>query len=256
MCELFGVSSDTPLDLAGPLAAFRERGGRAANHADGWGIAHFDGERFAICKEPSAAADSPRFLECALALRSRLVLAHVRKATHPRLNTLENTHPFSRRCCAREWVFAHNGTVAAMLSEPELAPEAPERLDGDTDSEYAFHVLMDRLSRRYCDPHRDTDFVELERTIARIAAHGRFNFLLSDGVHLFAYGHDKLHERVWELPEGATATLVATHPLDDGSWTPFATGDLRVYRAGRLVSRRFIEPAPARPTAASRSLSV
>lgn len=243
MCELFGASSDTPLDLTGPLTAFRERGGRVAQHADGWGIAYAVSGRFKVCKEPLPAAQSERFLHCARAARSTLLLAHVRKATFPRVNAPENTHPFTRQCCAREWVFAHNGTVAGMLAEPELTPDEPGRLEGGTDSEYAFHVLMDRLSRRFCDPHRDTDLAELERTVARIAAHGRFNFLLSDGVHLFAYGHDKLHERVWETSDGGTAALVATHPLDDGPWTPFAAGDLRVYRAGRLVGRRMVQPA-------------
>jgi glutamine amidotransferase len=256
MCELFGATSNQPLDLFGPLAAFRERGGRVAHHADGWGIAYLADRRFRVCKEPTPAAQSERFLDCARDARSTLLLAHVRKATFPLVNAPENTHPFTRSCCAREWAFAHNGMVAGMLSEPELAPDEPGRLEGETDSEYAFHALMDRLARRFCDPVCDTDLSEMERTVARIAAHGRFNFLLSDGAHLFAYGHDKLHELPWIAPDGAPAMLIATHPLNDGDWRPFTTGELRVYRAGELVAQRVIEPAPARPTAASRSLSV
>ena len=66
----------------------------------------------------------------------------------------------------------------------------------------------------------------------QIAAHGMFNFLLSDGEHLIGYGHDRLHHL--ELTGGKDpAVLIASEPLsDDAGWTPFEMGELRIYRAG------------------------
>ena len=78
-----------------------------------------------------------------------------------------------------------------------------------------------------------------------IAGHGKFNFLLSDGEHLIAYGHDRLHHR--ESREGdVECALVATEPLGDASaWTPFEAGELRIYRAGVPVERITTHPRRA-----------
>jgi predicted glutamine amidotransferase len=72
---------------------------------------------------------------------------------------------------------------------------------------------------------------------AAIAAYGQFNFLLSDGEHLIAYGHDRLHSQ--QRQEGDVRSLViASVPLaDDEPWEAFAPGELRVYRDGRLLRR-------------------
>jgi glutamine amidotransferase len=75
-----------------------------------------------------------------------------------------------------------------------------------------------------------------------IALGGKFNFLLSDGACLIAYGHDRLH--YLETTGGAVAVaLVATEPLSDhAGWTAFAPGELRIYRAGVLVERLGTHP--------------
>jgi len=81
-----------------------------------------------------------------------------------------------------------------------------------------------------------------------VASLGQFNFVMSDGEHLIAYGHDRLH--YLERPssgqfDGLTvnSVLVATEPLDENKkWTAFEPGELRVYRAGRMVGRTMTQP--------------
>jgi predicted glutamine amidotransferase len=84
------------------------------------GSTYWDGVAFRIVKEPAAAARSARFGELCDTVRSRLVVAHLRKARHSPINTMTNTHPFTRTCCNREWVFAHNGLAPGVV-ELELA---------------------------------------------------------------------------------------------------------------------------------------
>lgn len=74
----------------------------------------------------------------------------------------------------------------------------------------------------------------LAQRSAAIASLGRFNFLLSDGEFLIAYGHDRLH--YLESPAGADGlVLVTTEPVTAELWQPFARGELRAYKNGTLV---------------------
>jgi glutamine amidotransferase len=219
------------------LGEFSQRGGRLADNPDGWGIAWREGGRFQLHKEPVPGCDSGRFAGLIEQLRSDLVIAHVRKAKWPPINTLNNTHPFLHDCCGRRWAFAHNGLV------PEIVPlEAANRKRvcqpaGETDSEFAFCHLLSHVSQfeQEADHPADhaSDWLALLGSISEgIARHGKFNFLLSDGEYLIAYGHDRLHYR----ESDAGGVLIATEPLGEvSSWLPFAPDELRIYHAGRYI---------------------
>ena len=43
MCQLLGMNCNTPTDVTFSFAGFAQRGGRTDHHADGWGIAFFEG---------------------------------------------------------------------------------------------------------------------------------------------------------------------------------------------------------------------
>lgn len=220
-----------------PLGEFSQRGGRLADNPDGWGIAWREDGRFQLHKEPVPGCDSGRFAELGEQLRSDLVIAHVRKAKWPPINTLNNTHPFLHACCGRRWAFAHNGLV------PEIVPlEAANRKRvcqpaGETDSEFAFCHLLSHVSQfeQEADHPADhpADWLALLGSISEgIARHGKFNFLLSDGEYLIAYGHDRLHYR----EASAGGVLIATEPLGETSgWLAFAPDELRIYQAGRYL---------------------
>jgi glutamine amidotransferase len=263
MCELFGLSAARP--LAGwelPLAAFRGRGGETADNPDGWGIAWRDGAGFRLEKAPEAACRSALFDATFQTWRGDLAIAHVRKAKYPPVNTLVNTHPFLHDCCGRRWAFAHNGLVPGIVAlegsrtsdrlrlegsrtsdrlrlegsrtsdRLRLEAEGGERVcrpEGETDSEFAFCHLLGRVVRGF---HAPDWLATLAEASAEIARFGQFNFLLSEGEHLIAHGHDRLHRL--EATDGVA--LIATEPLSDHpNWTPFAPGELRIYRDGRRI---------------------
>lgn len=250
MCELLGLSSDRPVQPQELLCRFAARGGGDADNPDGWGLAaHVDGA-FTLTKEPLAAARSARFRELCAQTRSSLILGHVRKANPPTALTLANTHPFLRLCCGREWVFAHNGTVAeaggagVVNRVPSLCVPS-----GDTDSEHAFCIVLDQIAAAFAG--RDTDgtgwFDVLAHIAETLASHGRFNFLMSDGAHLIAYGHDRLYALAGAtvVPKSGSpqVVVIATEPLTSNpAWTVFLPGELRVYRGGQQVARFLTHP--------------
>lgn len=62
-----------------------------------------------------------------------------------------------------------------------------------------------------------------------------FNFLMSDGEHLIAYGHDRLH-RLQHRRRDQETTVLASEPVtDDEPWEAFQPGELQVFRGGELL---------------------
>ncbi len=246
MCELLGLSRSRPAGARNILRAFQERGGEAADNPDGWGLAYRRDDRFTLHKEPLAAAHSRHFRELAASIHTDLLIGHVRKARLPRVNSLANTHPFLHSCCGREWVFAHNGLVPEAIEMARRAPHLPCTPAGETDSEHAFCDLLENISRHFHEPPATGVASWLTTLAARsglIAAHGKFNFLISDGAYLIAYGHDRLHYREHRGDDGMEEAWITTEPLTADPWAPFETGELRVYRHGRLVGRVTTPPA-------------
>ncbi|MBC7468860.1 MAG: class II glutamine amidotransferase, partial [Ramlibacter sp.] len=43
MCQLLGMNCNVPTDVTFSFTGFAQRGGRTDHHADGWGIAFFEG---------------------------------------------------------------------------------------------------------------------------------------------------------------------------------------------------------------------
>lgn len=244
MCELFGLSANQRIaGSALPLTEFRARGGATADNPDGWGVAWRDTTAFRLEREPLPGHSSARFASVIDSLHSDLIVAHVRKARWPPVNTLGNTHPFVHPCCGRQWVFAHNGLVPEVVSMESANQEKACRPEGETDSEFAFCHLLSHVMGYYPIPSAETPWLEVLATISElIAGHGKFNFLLSDGDHLIAYGHDRLHY-LESRDDGVEFALVATEPLGHSrGWTPFEAGELRIYRAGVPVRRISTHP--------------
>jgi glutamine amidotransferase len=251
MCELFGISSGTPVDASRELNEFRLRGGQAADNPDGWGIAWQESGTFRLAKEPTPAHLSDLFAQLCSTTRSSLLIAHVRKASFPPVIDMSNTHPFQRVCCGKEWVFAHNGMVPDIV-DIEMSGYNPVCCPtGRTDSEYAFcHLLGGIAQHLHGLPSTDPAFwfEKLAAESGLVASLGKFNFLMSDGEHLIAYGHDRLHylersgsDQFDGIP--LNSVLVATEPLDkSAAWITFQPGELRLYRSGKMIERMMTQP--------------
>ena len=256
MCELLGMECNVPTDIVFSFSGLAIRGGKKGPHGDGWGLALYDGKAVRTFLEPTAAANSSlaRFVK-ENPIKTLLAVAHVRKKTRGSA-ILANTHPFVRELWGRAFTFAHNGTVRRVRRFP-LGRFQPI---GDTDSEYAFCVLLDHLTNAFTEyprtPRELTRFYETVASAGRaIGESGTFNFLLGDGSHLFARCATKLHYIVRKAPF-RVATLadddvqvdfsnvttprdrvvvVATMPLTrDEVWTQGKPGTLWVFDRGRL----------------------
>ncbi len=147
MCELFAMSASTPVRVRYDLERFAAEGGERRQNRDGWGVVFSDGRDGHYFRQPLAASDSPldRFVR-RHAGPHLLALAHVRRASHGG-RVLANTHSFRRVRHGRVQHFAHNGTLGGIEKLPEATRLAGERV-GDTDSELAFVLLLERRAHR------------------------------------------------------------------------------------------------------------
>ncbi len=183
-------------------------------------------------------------------IRSRIVIAHVRRANRGRVG-VENTHPFTRELWGRTWTFAHNGQLKGIKRFPtgRFTPI------GTTDSEHAFCWLLNQLSLRWtlAPSSRALDDVVAEH-FSGLREYGVFNALLSDGRSLYASCSQKLSMLTREAPFGNATlvdedlsvdlsketnatdvvTILATRPLTkDEHWTSLSRDTTCVLRAGR-----------------------
>ena len=259
MCELFGLTSSEPVAAATCLIDFQQRGGGTGNNPDGWGLVYKADSRFLLAKEPVPAVQSQLYARLSADLCSDLILAHVRKAKYPLINTLVNTHPFQHECCNKQWVFAHNGLIPEVIALELAYKHAVCSPDGQTDSEYAFCYMLRHIALQLKDGSPSASgswFDTIAHVAEAIASYGQFNFLLSDGDYLIAYAHDRLHylERQDRNAnrDAVDVALIATEPLASCMpWLPFESGELRIYRQGRLVGdRKTHPPVPSRKSAA------
>lgn len=255
MCQLLGMNCNVPTDIVFSFTGFATRGGGTDVHADGWGIAFFEGEGVRHFVDYEAAVASPiAALIKTCPIKSRNVIAHLRKATQGRV-ALENCHPFVRELWGRYWVFAHNGDLKHFA--PVL--DGPFRPVGSTDSEWAFCYLLQELRRRFGDtPPALTEMTAALREITdMIGQHGTFNMMLSDGKALFAHCSTHLYYIVRQYPftearlsdEDLTVdfsevttpndrvAVIVTAPLTSNEvWTAFASGELKVFVDGQPVT--------------------
>ena len=251
MCQLLGMNCNTPTDICFSFTGFQARGGLTDKHRDGWGIAFFEQRGVRLFLEAQATVDSPvAELVRNYPIRSLNVIAHIRKATRGRI-ALENTHPFQRELWGRYWIFAHNGNLRGF----DPAFDGSFTPVGDTDSERAFCWMLQRLRQRFDGaPPGDAELFEALRGLAgEIGAFGEFNFLLSDGVTLYAHCASRLAYLIRMAPFGEAhlsdqdlsvdfseltrpsdrVAVIATIPLTDNeSWIQLSRGTLTAFRDG------------------------
>ena len=243
MCELLGIVASHPADVTFSFTGFAQRGGRTGPHADGWGLTLYEGNFARTFREHHPAFSSPlaRFLR-ENPILTQLAVAHIRKATRG-VASIQNTHPFVRIWHRRHLTFAHNGTLPNVKQRPLRY----ESTLGDTDSEYAFCVMVEMLREAY-GPRYPENPAELGKTLYEIANElgrdGMFNFLFADGEHLYARCGDSLYRTEHHAaPDVARIALVATKPLTDAErWRKADAGMLWVFSQGELITT--FDPPP------------
>ncbi|WAC47715.1 class II glutamine amidotransferase [Asticcacaulis sp. SL142] len=253
MCELLGMNANVPTDIRFSFAALAKRGGETGPHKDGWGISFYENKGCRSFHDPNPSAQSElAALVKNYPIKSRMVIAHVRKANRGRV-ALENTHPFTRELWGRAWTFAHNGQLKGVK---EL-PLSFFRPIGTTDSEYAFCFVMDYLVKTFpdCPPPKVLDR-EISDLFAQLRGLGVFNALLTDGRSMYASCSKKLCYIKREAPFGRATLIdedvqvdfaaettpddkvivIATQPLtQDEAWTLVVPDSMLILRGGEVI---------------------
>ncbi|WP_028453426.1 class II glutamine amidotransferase [Chitinilyticum aquatile] len=253
MCQLLGMNCNVPTDITFSFEGFRRRGGQTDQHADGWGIAFFETDGWRVFLDPLPSATSPvaDFVR-SYPIKSRNVIAHIRKATHGEIS-LANTHPFRRELWGQEWVFAHNGNLASFSYAGQRFMSI-----GNTDSEQALCFILDRLASKF---QRTPELAALEETFSEccqaLSSHGTFNCLLGMNDVLLVHCSTDLHYLVRQAPFSIAhladadiqvdfakhtaprdrVAIIATQPLTDNEqWTALGKGEVALFRNGERIS--------------------
>ena len=251
MCRLYGFLATDATRLECSLVSAQnalivqsDRDGRGVRNADGWGIAHWVGEKKEVIKSTMPAFADKQFVEIASSIWSEAAIAHVRAATVGRVAE-QNTHPFT----FGTWAFAHNGTVDEfehVATRLDIGPFGPPV--GQTDSEMVFLWLLNRMGDYGLDPYQTAtslepvvelladavlDLVDIS-VLSGASRPPKLNLLVSDGRHMAAsrWGNTLYwtHRRgvrdcavcgVSHCPEADDtyrSVVIASEPLTDEHW--------------------------------------
>lgn len=263
MCELFALSSQLPTRVTFSLEEFSRHGASESRLADGWGLAFYDGPDAQIFREPRPAASSEwmKFI-LSHAYCSQCVMSHIRQATGGSV-ALRNTQPFSRVMKGHRHVFCHNGDLKDIQSKIKLDQFSPI---GETDSEYGFCLLMDRLGTLWQGkvPTLDERIEVISEVFVELSCLGTANILYSDSEFLYAFSHQRTQqnghieapgmyyqERHCDCDPDALQdsgvqihniaqdlVLFASVPLSMDGWHALAASQLMVVKHGKIIAIR------------------
>lgn len=263
MCELFALSSQLPTRVTFSLEEFSRHGASDSRLADGWGLAFYDASDAQLFREPRPAASSEwmKFI-LSHAYYSQCVMSHIRHATTGSV-ALRNTQPFSRVLKGNRHVFCHNGDLEEIQSRIELEQFSPI---GETDSEYGFCRLMDRLSTLWQGelPSLNERIGVISDVFVELSCLGSANILYSDSEFLYAFSHQRTQENGQmgapglyyqerhcdcdpdALQESGVQVhnmaqdliLFASVPLSIEGWHACAASQLMVVRQGEIIATR------------------
>jgi predicted glutamine amidotransferase len=245
VCRYYGLRANRPtrvewhlVGAPNSLLVQSRRDLSGFEHADGWGIAAYDGDALQVQRRASAAHDGRLFCAAAERVEATTVLAHVRRATVGRVG-LANTHPFVHG----RFALVHNGTVPYFASiRPSLldamSPEHRTAIQGATDSEHLLHLILSIHAQL-----GGSLFACLEAALRRVLTlcheigqepHLGLNVLLTDGERMvgsrwrrtlhFLEQSGTARPPSNERTEPATARdyralFIASEPTNDGAWS-------------------------------------
>ena len=267
MCRLLGMLSIKRADaskyiLEDPCSLFAQsKADPERLQGDGWGVGFYVNGHPRLVKSGGPVYMEYEALSSAVRhARSRVILAHIRRASNPRglprekLMGEENSQPFSYG----RYIFAHNGIITIPDELAGTLGSWRGRIRGLNDSEVYFWFLMKEL-------HEGMDLASalrrLEETLEGLWEEARqthldkkqpyvgLNMILSDGEGLYAYcrhgGHEgrslcfkdrPVFEMSYVLNEDGLVVASEKTNLEE-EWRPIGDGELLIGRieGGEIV---------------------
>jgi glutamine amidotransferase len=214
-----------------------------------------------ITKEaaPAAFSEKMHHIETS-SLKTSCAIAHIRRATQG-VVALRNTQPFSQTINDRSFVFAHNGDLHNIKNEIAISGDLLPK--GETDSEYAFYLLMAEYSGLWKNnvPSLTERLTIIQNKLAQFATLGPANILFSDGDYLYAFANKRMQKNglisapgLYYLPrecrcdtdaiehigvnikcKANKVLLFASVPLTNEEWRPFNENQLIVAKKGNII---------------------
>jgi len=242
-CSLYAQSKIDPKRLQG----------------DGWGIGFYeDGSPIIIKSEKPVYIDYEKFSFTVQGAKSRIILAHIRRASNPRglprekMISKENSQPFM----FGKYIFAHNGTITIPDEVAEALGGWRHKIRGLNDSEVYFWFIMKELNNGVDLPLALKNFkVTLEDIWAEVRERYSdksrpyigLNCIISDGEVLYAYcrydendkvskslcfGDQPIFEMSYSLSK--ERLVIASEKTNrEEDWKPLRNGELLI---GRIVN--------------------
>lgn len=257
MCELLGMSANTPTDLCFSFTGLTQRGGNTGPHSDGWGVAFYEGKgiRSFHDSNPSSKSEIANMVQ-RHPIKSKTALCHIRQANVGDV-CLANTHPFIRELWGRNWVFAHNGQINNFVRHAGIYEPI-----GDTDSESIFCDLMNQVRQNLSRDAMPNELAECLVALAKdYSDQGVFNCLLSNGDWLFTFCSTKMACITRRAPFGPACltdadvsidfaaettdkdvvSIIATQPLtSDEAWEVYQPGEWRLWHSGEVIAHGIV----------------
>ena len=230
MCELFGLSSKSPIDVRGYLTEFYSH---SVRHPHGWGLMRHAGDKAEIIKESMCASKSAILHNIIDETEpQKNLLAHIRLATIGSVKH-DNCHPFTGTdSSGRRWTLIHNGTI---YSGTQLSKYFSSQT-GDTDSERIFLYLLDEMNSAIAKngaPLTEEERCEVVDSIAvALSPRNKLNLLIYDGEVLYA--HKNMKDTLF-FKAAPDTVIISTQPLDDDGWLDFPMTRMRAFKDGERI---------------------
>lgn len=204
MCRLFGMLSVKACNarrylLDDPCSIYvQSKVDPRRRQGDGWGIGFYtDGTPIVIKSEKPIHMEHDRFASAVEVASSRVMSAHIRRASNPRglprerLISIENSQPFSYN----KYLFVHNGTIRIPDEVAECLGQWKKMLKGLNDSEVYFWYIVKQVTKGASFPEAVRKFQEELSVLWQIARkkydydrpYVGLNVLFSEGKNLYAY---------------------------------------------------------------------
>ena len=217
---------------------------------DGWGIGYYlNGSPRLFKSEKPVYSEPELFNRIVTSISSKIIIAHVRKASNPRglpreeLIGVENSQPFKYR----NRIFAHNGVIRVVDEAMQFLGRYKSIIMGNNDSEVYFALLMMgwNLEKDICRALRWVEDVLMNAMkLSRKDYTNPFtslNAIFSDGEKLYAYNRylegnnlrsicykDSSYYTLTFLNKGDVLIVASEKIWRDDNWIELENGDLLI----------------------------
>lgn len=194
MCRLFGLIANRPVNI---MYSFFDKTSRSIinqakmdqlgrSNQDGWGVGFYNDQLKAQIQKMgkwSVDKDRSKLFNIIGRIRSNIIISHIRLASVGQ-KTNENAHPYKFHINNHDYIFAHNGGIDMFhlldYLDEDIRPPNYEK----TDSAAYFRLIMQELKD---NKYNFIKGIKAAIEIVKERNYTGLNFILSDGVNLYAY---------------------------------------------------------------------